>query len=100
MTTPSPEQVQTQAFEYVRQGQEAMTTMLAAVSENLANMMRGVAGGSMPGAANLPRPADAIDQAFDLTIQMIEAQRSLAHSLLEASGSALGAGEPLAGRSR
>lgn len=100
MTTPSPEQLQTQALEYVRQGQEAITTMVAAVQENLAGMMRGVAGGAGQGATGLPSPAAAIDQAFDLTIQMVEAQRSLAHSLLDASGSVLGAAGDPAARTR
>ena len=95
MTTPSPDQIQTQALEYMKQGQEAMTTMVAALSENLAGMMRGVTGGgNAPGIAGaMPRPVDAIDQAYDLAIQMIEAQRSFAHSILDASAPALKAAE-------
>lgn len=90
MTTPSPEQTRTQALEYVRQGQEALTTMVGAVSENLTAMMRGA---GTPGAlpAGMPRPADAVDQAFDLTIQILEAQRAFTHSMLEAVTPAFGA---------
>lgn len=94
MTTPSPEQIQTQALEYMRQGQEALTTMVSALSENLATAMRGGPGGQGAGLAGaLPRPADAIDQVYDLTIQMLEAQRSFAHSLLDASVPAVRAAE-------
>ena len=100
MTTPSPDQVQTQALEYMKQGQETLTTMVAAVAENLTTMMRGVAGGSVPGTANLPTPADAIDQAFDLTIAMLEAQRSFAHSVLDAGAPVLRATEQAADPAR
>lgn len=106
MTTPSPDQMQVQALEFMRQGQEAMTSMVSALSENLAGMMRGVAGtGTTPGlAAAMPRPADAIDQAYDLAVQMLEAQRSFAHSILDASAPALRAAEsavdPAADRAR
>ena len=99
MTTPSPEQMQTQALEYVKQGQEALSAMVSTISENLASAMRstagvGGAGGAGAGPAGLmPKPTEAVDQAFDFGIQMLEAQRAFAHSLLDAAAPALRAAE-------
>ena len=65
MTTPSPEQLQKQALEYVKQGQEAITSMFSAFAENVASMMPG-GSSSGPGAlGSLPRPAESVDQVFD-----------------------------------
>lgn len=97
MTTPSPEQLQTQALEYVKQGQEAITAMFSAFSENISSLVPGgqaTPTAGMPGPlAALPRPSEAVDQVFDLGIQVLEAQRTLAHSMLEAAGPALRAAE-------
>ncbi len=101
MTTPSPEQMQTQALEYVKQGQEALSAMVSTLSEALASVLRtagGVvgAGGTGTGAGPagmLPKPVEAVDQAFDISIQMLEAQRAFAHSLLDAAAPALRAAE-------
>ena len=97
MTTPSPEQLQTQALEYVKQGQEAITAMFSAFSENVSSLMPGAPSTSAAGTPGpfgaLPRPIDAVDQVFDLGIQVLEAQRALAHGMLEAAGPALRAAE-------
>ena len=104
MTSPTPEKMQAQALEYVKQGQEALATMTTTISETLSSMVRSV-GGQTPGAAGaMPRPADAIDQAFDFSIQVLEMQRAFAHSLLDAAAPAVRAAEsavdPAADRAR
>ena len=93
MTTPSPEQLQTQALEYVKQGQEAITSMFSAFSENISSMVSGGPSGAAGAFGALPRPAEAVDQMFDLGVQVLEAQRALAHGMLEAAGPALRAAE-------
>jgi hypothetical protein len=96
MTTPSADQVQHQALDYMKQGQEALTQVISTLSENWASALRGTAtaGGSLPGMPEgAPKPAEAIDRAFDFTIQMLEAQRRFAHQLLDAASPAIRATE-------
>ena len=93
MTTPSPDQIQAQTLAYVRQGQEALTTMLSTLSETLASVVRSASGMGTDLPTGLPKPAEAIDQAFDVSIQVLEMQRAFAHSLLDSAAPALKAAE-------
>ena len=39
----------------------------------------------MPGAGQLPSPAEVVDSVFDFAAQLLNAQRELAHSVLGAT---------------
>ena len=89
MTTPNTEQMRAQAFDLVQQGQDAATKLLGALSESWTALAR---GGEATGqvASVLPGgPAEMVDRMYDTGVQILEAQRAMAHGVLEAAGPAL-----------
>jgi len=91
MSTPNTEQMRAQAFDLVQQGQDAATKLVGALSESWTALAR---GGDTPGMASassvLPGgPAEMIDRMYDTGVQILEAQRAMAHGVLEAAGPAL-----------
>lgn len=91
MSTPDTEQMRAQAFDLVQQGQDAAMKLVGALSESWTSLAQ---GSGTPGATSassvLPGgPAEMIDRMYDTGVQMLEAQRAMAHGVLEAAGPAL-----------
>jgi hypothetical protein len=92
MTTPNTEQMRAQAFDLVQQGQDAATKLVGALSESWTALARGgdTTGGMTSASSVLPGgPAEMIDRMYDTGVQILEAQRAMAHGVLEAAGPAL-----------
>lgn len=87
------EQIQNQALGYMQQVQAATLEFVNTLSESWTSVL-GQAGGV---GANIDAPpAEIIDRTFDFSARMLEAQRALARSLIEASAPAVRATEQVA----
>jgi hypothetical protein len=94
MSTPNTEHMRAQAFDLVQQGQDAAMKLVGALSESWTSLAQGAGTPGAPGAASassvLPGgPAEMIDRMYDTGVQMLEAQRAMAHGVLDAAGPAL-----------
>lgn len=79
-----PDKLQQQALQYTEQAQAATAHLVRTLSENWANAVRTASGVGSTETSSPPSPTEVIDRSFDFTAQMIEAQRSFAHQLIEA----------------
>ena len=100
MATPTADQARDQALDVITQIQEAGLRFAGAVAESWASVLRGVPGlQGLPGlqgvlgaadahpgdtTGHLPQTAgDAVDRFYDTGVQILEAQRSAAHHVLD-----------------
>ena len=79
------QEVQAQVLEGIRKSQEAVIDGMRAWAETVQQMVPGAAQASVPGAGQLPTPAEVVDSVFDFAAQLLNAQRELAHSVLGAT---------------
>ena len=95
MATPTADQARDQAFDVIAEVQEAGLRFAGSVAESWATVLRGVPGltGVLGGddarggdlASRLPQTAgEAVDRFYDTGVQILEAQRSAAHHVLDA----------------
>lgn len=86
-TDPGTGVLGAQAFDLIQQGQEATMTLLGALSENWSALARGgsATGGALPGTSAMPDPAEMVDRVYDTGIQILEAQRAMAHGMVNAA---------------
>lgn len=95
MATPTAEEARERAFDLFARAQEVGLTCAGTVAESLTALLRGVPGvgdgTSVPGAVSglAGVPAEVVDRFYDTGIQILEAQRSVAHGVLEAVAPAL-----------
>jgi hypothetical protein len=83
MTTPAADRIQARTIDMITQGQQATLELLGSVSESWAEATRQLA--STPGPIGLPVAAvEIVDRFFDTGVQVLEAQRALAHTMLGA----------------
>lgn len=89
MSSPNTEQMKAQAFDLIQQGQDAGLKLVGALSESWSAVARGGAA-TGPGASMLPGgPAEMVDRFYDAGVQILEAQRAMVHSVLDAAGPAM-----------
>ncbi|MDD7966281.1 hypothetical protein [Actinomycetospora lemnae] len=99
---PDLDQLRDRAVDTIAQVQEAGLRLAGSVAESWASALRGLPGlpglsgvpglaqGVDHGVAGLPRtPAEVVDRVYDTGVQILEAQRSVAHQVLEAVAPAL-----------
>ncbi|GAA4868257.1 hypothetical protein [Actinomycetospora straminea] len=112
---PDLDQLRDRAVDTIAQVQEAGLRLAGSVAESWASALRGLPGipglsGGVPGlsgipglsgvpglaqgadqgVAGLPRtPAEVVDRVYDTGVQILEAQRSVAHQVLDAVAPAL-----------
>jgi hypothetical protein len=79
------QEVQAQVLEGIRKSQEAVIDGMRAWAETVQQMVPGAAQSAVPGAGQLPSPAEVVDSVFDFAAQLLNAQRELAHSVLGAT---------------
>ena len=84
MSIPGVDQVQAQAADAMKQGQDAATAMASTLSENWSNALRAMSGQGVSGVEGMPNPGEMIDRMYDAGVQVLEVQRAFAHSLLGA----------------
>jgi len=82
-TTGLTKEVQEQILHTIRKSQDAAVDGIRAWSQAIDKITLPLP--SNPLADQLPKPADAVDAAFDLTEQLLAAQREFAHNLLGAA---------------
>jgi hypothetical protein len=90
MTTP--QQLQSQVLGYVKQGQQAALQLATSVTRTWGGGS-GPAGSGGASEGLFPDPAQIVDQVVDFWVQLLEAQRALAHSWI----AAVAPGGPTAG---
>jgi hypothetical protein len=83
------DQVRERAVDMITQVQEAGLRFAGSVAETWSSALQNVPGvGSVSGqgaAAGLPRtPSEAVDRFYDTGVQILEAQRSVVHQVLDA----------------
>lgn len=95
---PTLDQVRERAVDMITQVQEAGLRLAGSVAETWTAALQNVPGaGVVNGAgagggpmAGLPRtPGEAVDRFYDTGVQILEAQRAVAHQVLEAVTPAL-----------
>ncbi|GAA4923358.1 hypothetical protein EV188_103331 [Actinomycetospora succinea] len=94
---PSIDQVRERAVDMLTQVQEAGLRFAGSVAESWTAALQNVPGagavtgkGAAAGVPGLPRtPFEAVDRFYDTGVQILEAQRSVAHQVLEAVAPAL-----------
>jgi hypothetical protein len=84
-------EVQEQILQTIGKSQDAVVDGIRAWSQAIEKIALPLP--SNPLADQLPKPADAVDAAFDLAEQLLAAQREFAHNLL-------GAAEPVVERTK
>ena len=92
MATPTTDEVRDRAFAMMTQAQEAGIKAATSVAENWVALLTGT-GADQAGHGIVPTlpsdPAELVDRFYDTGVQVLEAQRSMAHSLLGAVTPAL-----------
>jgi hypothetical protein len=96
MATPTAEQARDQAFDVIAQLQEAGLKLAGSVAESWTAVLRGVPGLAAFGephradahradlGSHLPQTAgEVVDRFYDTGVQILEAQRSAAHHVLD-----------------
>jgi hypothetical protein len=78
------EEIQAQVLDGIRKSQEAVLDGMRAWTETVQQLVPGGAQ-AVPGASQLPSPAEVVDSVFDFATQLLNAQREWAHSVLGAS---------------
>jgi hypothetical protein len=79
----SPQQMQSQVLDYMKQGQQAALDAVTLMTTIWGGGSAKSGAGGGPGGL-LTGPAEFIDQVFDFWVQLLEAQRTFAHSWLDA----------------
>lgn len=91
---PSIDQVRERAVDMITQVQEAGLRFAGSVAESWTAALQNVPGaGTVTGAGSsvgLPRtPGEAVDRFYDTGVQILEAQRAVAHQVIDAVAPAL-----------
>ena len=89
------ENAQNQTLEFVRQSQEAFIEAMQVWSDSL-NRLVGSAQERTPGAADVPKPDEVLDQVFDFAQSLLTAQREFAHNVLRTTSNIWATGEQVA----
>ena len=93
MTTP--QQMQSQVLSYMKQGQQVASQLANTMTGTWASASRSAHGGSTHGDV-LPGPAEFVDRMFDFWLQLLETQRSLVLSGVNALVPSVPASAPVA----
>ena len=83
--TDPTQEIQAQVLDGIRKSQEAVIDGMRAWTETVQQLVPGTAQATVPGASQLPSPAEVVDSVFDFAAQLLNAQRELAHSVLGAT---------------
>lgn len=89
------ENAQNQTLDFVRQSQDAFVEAMQVWSDSL-NRLAGTAQERTPGAADVPKPDEVLDQVFDFAQSLLSAQREFAHNVLRTTSNIWAAGEQAA----
>ena len=79
------QEIQAQVLDGIRKSQEAVIDGMRSWAETIQQLVPGGAQAAVPGAGQLPSPAEVVDSVFDFAAQLLNAQREWAHSILGAS---------------
>jgi len=86
----STDEMQDQAIDFVKHGQDVTLRFVASISEAWAHALRA----AVPGRSDaLPAPDELIDKSFDFGVQVLDLQRAFAHRLVRAAAPAVKATE-------
>jgi hypothetical protein len=81
------EDLQAQVLDGIRKSQEAVIDGMRSWAETVQQLVPGTAQAAFPRNDQLPSPTEVVDSVFDFAAQLLDAQRSLAHSVLGATAS-------------
>ena len=79
------QEIQAQVLDGIRKSQEAVIDGIRTWAETVEQLIPGTVPGAMPRSSQLPTPTEVVDSVFDFAAQLLDAQRSLAHSVLGVS---------------
>jgi hypothetical protein len=79
------QEIQAQVLDGIRKSQEAVIDGMRTWAETVQQLVPGAAQGAVPRSGQLPTPTEVVDSVFDFAAQLLDAQRSLAHSVLGAT---------------
>jgi hypothetical protein len=81
----STQEIQAQVLDGIRKSQEAVIDGMRTWAETVQQLVPGTAQAALPRSSQLPTPTEVVDSVFDFAAQLLDAQRSLAHSVLGAT---------------
>ena len=78
------QEIQAQVLDGIRKSQEAVIEGMRTWAETVQQLVPG-AQSALPRSSQLPSATEVVDSVFDFAAQLLDAQRSLAHSVLGAT---------------